>query len=63
MRPQKGARNIFKKLGFQSGFTLRGYVKDLTGARQDLIIMRCNLEELWKKLEDHIAETDWQRTR
>lgn len=63
MRPQKAARNIFKKLGFQRGITLPGYVKDLTGARQDLIVMRCDLNELWKKLEDRLADTDWQRTR
>jgi hypothetical protein len=28
-----------------------------------LIVMRCPLEELWQKLEEHMAGADWQRTR
>jgi ribosomal protein S18 acetylase RimI-like enzyme len=63
MRPQKNAQKIFKKLGFIEDATLHGYVKDLSGERQDLIVMRCSLKSLWKELEDYYVETDWQRTR
>jgi ribosomal protein S18 acetylase RimI-like enzyme len=63
MRPQKAAQNIFHKLGFKEEITLPHYVKDLKGRRQDLIIMRCDLKALWKKLEDYFTETDWARTK
>ncbi|MFQ6113003.1 MAG: GNAT family N-acetyltransferase [bacterium] len=63
MRPQISAHSIFKKLGFCEDVTLREYVKDLGGTKQDLIIMRCDLKSLWREMEDYLAETDWQRTR
>ena len=63
MRPQKAARSIFRRLGFHEEIMLPEYVKDLSGKLQDLIVMRCNLEALWKEMEDYFAETDWQRTR
>jgi L-amino acid N-acyltransferase YncA len=63
MAPQTGARRIFKKLGFHKDAVLRDYVKDINGHKQDLVIMRCNLEALWRKLEIHIKGSDWQRTR
>ncbi len=63
MTPQVGARNIFTKLGFHEDATLPGYVKDLAGHKQDLVIMRCDLEALWKKLESQFTGSDWQRMR
>jgi L-amino acid N-acyltransferase YncA len=63
MRPQKGARNIFYRLGFREQATLREYVKDISGARQDLIVMHCDLEGLFRELEDRLSESDWQRLR
>jgi len=63
MRPQVGARNIFHKLGFREEGLLFDYAKDMGGRKQDVILMRCHLEELWKKLEDLIDGSDWQRTR
>ena len=63
MRPQTGARKIFRKLGFQEAVMLPEYVKDLHGTKQDLLVMRCDLEELWRKLKDHTDHSDWQRTR
>lgn len=61
--PQTAARGIFKKLGFHEDVTLREYAKDISGTKQDLIVMRCDLKSLWKEMEDYLAETDWQRTR
>ena len=63
MRPQKAARSIFRKLGFHEEILMPDYVKDLSGKKQDLIIMRCDLDALWKELEDYFTDTDWQRTR
>lgn len=63
MRPQKAARNIFRKLGFRQEVVLPDYVKDLSGTKQDLILMRCDLEALWAEMEDFVASGDWQRTQ
>jgi L-amino acid N-acyltransferase YncA len=63
MRPQAAALTIFKKLGFHQEAILTDYVRDLSGKKQDLVLMRCDLESLWHALEDHMADTDWQRTR
>lgn len=63
MRPQVAALTIFKKLGFHQEAVLPDYVRDLSGKKQDLVLMRCDLESLWQTLEDHMADTDWQRTR
>ncbi|MBL7075128.1 GNAT family N-acetyltransferase [candidate division KSB1 bacterium] len=63
MRPQIGAHRIFKRLGFREKAMLPEYVKDMGGKRQDLIVMRCNLEAMWKELEVYLAESDWQRVR
>ena len=63
MRPQKAALSIFRKLGFREEASLRDWVQDQSGTKQDLILMRCNLEALWERLEDLFASTDWERTR
>jgi L-amino acid N-acyltransferase YncA len=63
MPPQKAARNIFTKLGFHEDAVLHDYVKDRNGHKQDLIIMRCNLQSMWEKLESYMHSSDWQRTR
>ena len=63
MRPQIAARSIFRKLGFHEVTLLPDWVKDVSGHRQDLIVMRCDLEGLWRRLEDFIETADWQRMR
>ncbi len=63
MRPQKAARSIFRKLGFRQEVVLPDYVKDLGGTKQDLIVMRCDLEALWCEMEDFVAAGDWLRAR
>jgi len=62
MRPQIAARSIFRKLGFHEETVLPDYVKDLEGHKQDMILMRCDLQELQRELEDSISTWDWQRT-
>jgi ribosomal protein S18 acetylase RimI-like enzyme len=63
MRPQRAARSIFRKLGFREEVLLPEYTRDLGGKRQDLIVMRCDLEALWREFEDFMATSDWQRAR
>lgn len=63
MRPQVAAISIFHRLGFSEDATLTDYVEDLSGSKQDLIVMRCDLKALMKEMEDYLAESDWQRTR
>ncbi len=58
MASQTAALRIFRKLGFHDEVVLRDYVKDLKGTRQDLVLMRCRLEDLWQKYEDFVHETD-----
>ncbi|UCG32521.1 MAG: GNAT family N-acetyltransferase [Phycisphaerales bacterium] len=63
MRPQVGARNIALKLGFREEIIVPQHVKDRAGRIQDLILMRCDLEALWREIETAFTLSDWQRTR
>jgi L-amino acid N-acyltransferase YncA len=58
MEPQKAAQSIFHKLGFHHDITLPDYVKDIHGQKQNLVLMRCRLTELWQELEDYFYEKD-----
>ena len=61
MKPQKGAQSIFHKLGFHDDVTLESCATDQHGHKQDLIIMRCSLSELWRDMEDYFFEKDMRR--
>ena len=63
MRPQKAAQIICRKLGFREEALLPDYVKDLSGKTQDLIIMVCDLKDMWKELDHLYSDSDWQRCR
>ncbi len=63
MRPQVGARRIFRRLGFKDEFLIPEHVRDLDGTWQDLIIMRCNLEDLWNEMEGLLESADLNRHR
>ena len=60
MRPQSRAHRIMRRLGFREEFLIPEHVRDLDGAWQDLIIMRCNLDELWHELESLVEASDWR---
>jgi len=62
-RPQVGARNICRKLGFHEELLIPDYVQDQSGSAQDLIVMTCDTEEMWDRLEQAYASSDWQRCR
>jgi hypothetical protein len=52
-----------QRLGFRDQTLLPEYVRDRDGKLQDLILMRCHLEQLWNELEDYFAEFDFPRKR
>ncbi len=63
MRPQKAAQKICRKLGFREEALLPDYVKDLSGKTQDLLIMVCDLKDMWKEIDHLYSDSDWQRCR
>ena len=63
MRPQEGAHRIMKRLGFSEEFLIPEHVRDQEGDWQDLIIMRCPLEDLWQEMESAFETSDWRRHR
>jgi len=63
MRPQAGAHRIMKRLGFSEEFLIPEHVRDQDGNWQDLIIMRCPLEDLWQEMEANFESSDWRRHR
>jgi RimJ/RimL family protein N-acetyltransferase len=60
MRPQSRAHRIMKRLGFKEEFLIPDHVRDQDGTWQDLIIMRCNLDELWREMESLVEASDWR---
>lgn len=63
MRPQKEAQTICRKLGFREEALLPDYVRDLSGKTQDLLIMMCDLRDMWKELDQFTSDSDWERCR
>jgi RimJ/RimL family protein N-acetyltransferase len=63
MRPQEGAHRIMKRLGFSEEFLIPEHIRDQDGTWQDLIIMRCPLEDLWRDMESAFETSDWRRHR
>jgi len=63
MRPQIGAHRILHSLGFHEEFLIPQMVLDRAGQWQDMIIMRCNLEDLWREMETMFELSDWQSHR
>ena len=63
MKPQVAIRKICKKLGFHEEVLIPDYVKDQMGKFQDLVIMTCDIQELWKELDQFYMDSDWERCR
>ena len=63
MRPQVGAQKVFRKLGFRESQYLPDFVRDIEGESQDLIVMTCDIKDLWKQLDRLYSESDWERCR
>jgi len=52
-----------KRLGFSEEFLIPEQIRDQDGTWQDLIIMRCPLEDLWQEMESEFETLDWRRHR
>jgi L-amino acid N-acyltransferase YncA len=63
MRPQAGAQKIFRRLGFHEASLLPDFVSDIKGVTHDLIVMTCDVKDLWRELDRTFSESDWQRCR
>ena len=63
MRPQKAARAICHKLGLREETMIPDYVRDLSGKKQDMIIMTGDMKEFWKELEHFYQVSDWRHHR
>ena len=58
MDGQKSAINAFQKIGLIQEAVLKNHVKDLSGKTHDLLILSNYTEELWKKMEDLIIDSE-----
>jgi hypothetical protein len=60
MKPQVGAQNLARKMGFHDVSILPDYVRDQDGVMQDLFIMKSGVRALMKEIEKYYGELDWQ---
>jgi L-amino acid N-acyltransferase YncA len=63
MAPQEAGRGILEQLGFEQQTIIPDYVQDMGGGKQDLVLMRCDLEALWRRMEDFLSTGDWEHAR
>lgn len=56
MDAQPGAMRAFTNLGFVEEARLRGHVTDASGALRDLILLSNDVDALWARMEDQIAD-------
>ena len=63
MAPQEAARRILERLGFTEEAVLKEHAKDRRGRRQDLVLMRCDLQTLLQEMKHYFEDFDWQRER
>ena len=63
MQPQEGGLRIMHRLGFREQYVIPEHVRDQDGVWQDLVIMRCNLEDIWNQMETLFEQSDlrWHR--
>jgi RimJ/RimL family protein N-acetyltransferase len=58
---QQGARIAFEHLGFREEARLRDHAVDLGGKPHDLLILTNSVEDLWRKMENLIADLEFAR--
>lgn len=57
--PQTAIRAVCERLGFHLDAVLPHYIKDAEGNDQDLIVMSCTLDEVFRQMRDHDKGDDW----
>ena len=55
---QIGAIKSLERLGFKQEGLLQDYVLDMKGRKHNLVILTHNADELWKRMEDMIIDSD-----
>jgi len=54
---QVGAMKAFQTVGFKKEAVLKEHMIDIKGNKHDLVIMTNLVEELWRRIGDHMMET------
>jgi L-amino acid N-acyltransferase YncA len=54
---QVSALRTFAKLGFQQEAVLRGHVRDIRGARRDLLVLSNDVSHIWAAMEALVADS------
>ncbi len=60
LRPQEAALSIFQRLGFHAVEVLEDAATDRYGKQQDIVILACPLEGLWREMENLVDDFDIQ---
>lgn len=58
---QLGAHTVFQHFGFREEARLRGHALDLHGQSHDLLILTSAVDDLWKKMQDLIEDSEFVR--
>jgi len=53
---QVGAKRAFGKLGFYPEAVLKGHVKDIHGAKRDLVVLANDVSHIWETMESLVAD-------
>ena len=53
---QVGAKRAFEKLGFRPEAVLKGHVKDIHGAKRDLVILANDVSHIWEAMESLLQD-------
>ena len=54
---QLSARRVFERMGFRQEAVLRGHVKDIRGARRDLLVLSNDVSHIWAAMEALMADS------
>ncbi len=57
--PQRAARKILERLGFELEATLPDHIKDAEGNLHPMLVMSCSLDEVAKALREFYKEDNW----
>ncbi len=57
--PQVHVRELCERLGFHFDALLKGHMVDASGEVQDLVVMRCPLDEVSTALRDFCRDDNW----
>ena len=53
---QVGAKRAFEKIGFRVEAVLKGHVKDIHGAKRDLVLLANDVSHIWQSMESLLQD-------